>query len=387
MEGKRVIVGVSSSIAIYRALELIRELRKRGVGVTVIMTKNATRLISPITFQALSGSRVHLETFDPNHTGISHIGLSEQADLFLLMPATANLIGKLAAGIGDDLLTTFALAYDGPRLIVPAMNDRMWKSAVVKRNQEVLTGYGYEFIGPVSGPLASGRIGIGHIAPTQLVLERTISILEGRKGLKGHRLLITGGRTEAPIDPVRVITNRASGRMALSLARKAIGRGGEVLLITGPVEIEIPEWIPTLQIRTWSDLKRELEQRIDQFDCLFMAIAVNDYHLDAATAKLKQPELQITLKRTPDIIKGLPKRRQFRVGFSLETGDHVELGKKKLEEKGVDIVVANTTEALGRDRTRAWLIEKSGVTDLGVIEKDELAHLLLDRYLSWSATS
>ncbi|HID32614.1 MAG TPA: bifunctional phosphopantothenoylcysteine decarboxylase/phosphopantothenate--cysteine ligase CoaBC, partial [bacterium (Candidatus Stahlbacteria)] len=341
MEKKRVVIGVSSSIAIYRTLDLIRELKKEGHNLWIIMTENATRLVTPIMFQALSGNPVYYETFQTKEFRIGHIELAQKGDLLAIVPATANIIGKLASGVADDLLTTLALAFSGPKVIAPAMNDQMWQNPVVQRNCRVLKGFGYEFIGPIYGTLATGKVGIGHIAPVELIYLRIKSLLLGKKSLKGHRFLISGGRTESPIDPIRVITNRASGKMALTLAKVVMARDGGLTLVAGPTEVEIPDWIPMVRVRRWDELKNELSKRVDDYDCLIMAAAVNDYYAEVAREKLKKDKLKISLKRTPDILRSL-KSSGFRIGFSLETESHLQFGRRKLKTKLLNLVVVNT---------------------------------------------
>ena len=387
MGREKIILGLTSSIAIYRSCDLIRKLQKSGFEVKVVMTENACKLVQPILFQALTNNPVYHETFDNKRIGVSHIGIAQWANLMVIAPATANIIGKISCGIADDILTTIVLAFPGPKLIAPAMNDAMWQNRIVQENCRKLKDNGFEFVGPTEGALATGKVAIGHIAPVELILLRIKSILSQRRTLAGHRFLIAGGRTEEEIDPVRVITNRASGRMALECAKAAIGRGGEVTLITGPVEVSIPDWIPTVGVRTSKKLKSELNRRIKDNDCLIMATAVSDFCTKPKRDKLKGDRLKIELERTEDIVKSLKKEGLYAIGFSLETSNHMSNGKRKLKAKGLDLIIVNTPDALGARETNAWLISKQGTKRLGIIDKEKLANIILDRYLSWSKGS
>lgn len=353
------------------------------------MTRNATRLIQPILFQALTNNRVYYETFDEDRVGVNHIALAQWADLLVIAPATANIIGKIRSGVADDLLTTITLAFDGPTLIVPAMNDAMWRNKIVQNNCQELEKYGYDFVGPVKGALATGEIAIGHIAPVEMIWAKIRAHLNKKESLYGHHFLIAGGRTEEEIDPIRVITNRASGRMALSCAKTIIGRGGQVTIITGPTEVEIPDWIPTIKVRNSKQLRFEIENRIKEYNCncLIMATAVSDFQTESAEKKLKDNELTINLRRTDDIVKSIDKKGLFVVGFSLETENHLEYGRNKLTDKGLDLIIVNTPEALGASESKAWLIAANHTQDLGRILKEDLADIILDRYLLWSKGS
>lgn len=388
LKGKNIILGVTGGIAAYKALELTRLLRKAGAEVWPVMTRAAAEFITPLSFSTLAGSPVSVDTFDRSgERGVNHINMADRADLLIVVPATANIIGKVAAGIADDLLSTVIMATDVPRLIAPAMNHRMYRNPIVQANIEKLTALGYEFVGPERGELACGWEGDGRLSPVAEIfaaIERALTADD----LVGERILISAGATREAIDPVRFITNASSGRMGMALAKAALRRGAEVTLVAGQTDVAPPAGVDLVRAESSAAMQRELEARFAASSTLIMAAAIADFRVaDESKEKIKKSAggLTLSLEKTPDILKALAasKKDQLVVGFALESENLKENALAKLTDKGLDLIVANPPEAVGSDSNRALLIDKSGRADeLPSMSKAELADIILDKVVA-----
>jgi phosphopantothenoylcysteine decarboxylase/phosphopantothenate--cysteine ligase len=385
VKGKNIILGVTGGIAAYKALELTRLLKKAGAEVLPVMTKAATEFITPLSFSTLAGNPVSIGTFDRTEgRGVNHINIADNADLLVIVPATANIIGKIAAGIADDLLTTVVMATDAPKLIAPAMNHRMYRNPIVQANIEKLTNLSYEFVGPERGELACGWEGDGRLAPVADIfaaIERALSASD----LTGERILISAGSTREAIDPVRFISNASSGRMGTELVRAALRRGARVTMVAGQMDVEPPTGIELVKAVTNEAMQKELDERFADSTILIMAAAVADFRVaDVSKEKIKKNEADLTLGlvKTPDILAALAEKKkdQFIVGFALESANVKENALAKLSDKGLDMIVANTPEAVGSEDNKVMLIAKGGcVEDLPTMSKVELADIILDK--------
>ncbi|MEW6327058.1 MAG: bifunctional phosphopantothenoylcysteine decarboxylase/phosphopantothenate--cysteine ligase CoaBC [Thermodesulfobacteriota bacterium] len=390
LSSKKILLGVTGSIAAYKAAELVRELSRQGAAVTVVMTESAGKFVGPTTFHALSGSAVYTNLFNNPAEPAAHINLPRQADVVVIAPATANFIGKMAHGIADDLLSTIVLAAQKPVLVCPAMNSAMYEHPAIKGNLEQLRKYGYLVVEPETGPLACGDEGPGRLAEPSTICEAIKTALE-KKDLQGRKILITAGPTEEPIDPVRFISNRSSGKMGYSLARVARRRGAEVVLISGPTCLSKPWGIEFVPVRTAAEMHKAVMSYFDRATIVIKAAAVADY--GAATVlpqKLKKGTRNLALKltRTPDILKelGRRKKRQILVGFAAESENLVAEARRKLQEKNLDLIVANDISASGAgfgfDTNQVKIITAtSGVIDSPILDKEEIAYLILDKVL------
>jgi phosphopantothenoylcysteine decarboxylase/phosphopantothenate--cysteine ligase len=360
LTGKEILLGVSGGIAAYKSAELLRLLRKAGAGVTVSMTAAAARFVTPLTFQALSGRKVLLDLFEdagagpspfapegePEGVGIDHIDLVRRADLTVVAPATANVLGKVASGIGDDALTTLLLAAGTRVLFAPAMNHRMWNHPSVQANVRTLRERGFSFVEPGIGYQACGETGVGRMAEPAEIFERVASTLAHARSLAGLRVLVTTGRTEEPLDPVRYLSNRSSGRMGVAVAEAARDRGASVLLVSGVTAIPLPGGIESIRVRTAAEMQEAVEAAARGRDVVVMVAAVSDYRPgDPSPGKLKRGDGARTLRleATADILAGLGREKGARtlVGFALETADGRENARRKLREKNLDLVVLN----------------------------------------------
>lgn len=373
----QLILGVSGGIAAYKAVELLRLFKKEGFDCWVIMTKNATKFVHPLSFATFSDHPVITSLFD---NPLLHIELQKKTCL-VVAPATANIIGKIACGICDDALSTVVCAFPGPKVLVPAMNTAMWENLIVQENIKRLKGLGYHIMEPAEGELACGVKGKGRMPEPAEILSFVRQIIANKKPLSNLRILITAGRTEEDIDGVRVITNRSSGKMGKELASQALELGADCLLIAGRME-ERPECpLRTISVRTAEEMKKRLEENVKDFDVLIMAAAVSDYRpLAKAKEKIKGKTLQLGLTRNPDILKSLAKEKIFKVGFSLDTRQGIKQAKQKLKEKGLELIVANPPETLESDFIQPTLITRTGkVERLPRMPKREFAALLLRR--------
>lgn len=392
LKDKYVILGVTGSIAAYKAAALASALKKLRCDVQVIMTKNAQNFIHPVTFETLTGRKCLTDTFDRNFSfEVEHISVAKQADLALIAPASANVIGKLAGGIADDMLTTTLLACTCRKLISPAMNTAMYENPALQNNLNTLRSYGYEIIEPASGHLACGDTGRGKMPEPEVLLSYILKEIACKKDLSGKKVLVTAGPTQEAIDPVRVITNHSTGRMGYALARAAMLRGADVTLVSGPVSLAPPPFVTVVPVRSADDMFRAVTAVSDQQDIIIKAAAVADYtpvFVSGEKVKKKDGDMNIPLKRTEDILKYLGEHRregQFLCGFSMETEHMIENSQKKLFSKHVDMIAANNLKTagagFGTDTNVVTLITRDNIEELPIMTKDETAHVILDRIL------
>lgn len=389
LRGKTVVLGVTGGIAAYKAAELLRLLVKQGAQVHVIMTRAATEFVKPLTFQTLSANPVHVELFSLLDDGdIGHISLADRADLFLIAPATANLIGKIAAGIADDLLSTTIMATKAPVLFAPAMNTNMYLNPVYRENEEKLRRFGYLFADPVSGQLACGWEGEGKLQDPEIILEEAICAL-CRKDLAGERILVTAGPTREELDPVRYLSNHSSGKMGYAIARAARRRGAGVTLVTGPVCLQAPYGVETISVVSASEMRETVLSRFPASTIVIKAAAVADYRPETrAGNKIKKSggKTVLQLVSTDDILAeiGRLKTGQFIAGFAAETEHLGTNAMKKMKEKNLDMIVANDVTRAGAgfavDTNIVKIIFSDGrIEDLPLMAKETLADIILDR--------
>ncbi|HBO84984.1 MAG: phosphopantothenoylcysteine decarboxylase [Deltaproteobacteria bacterium GWC2_42_11] len=384
LKDKNIVLGITGGIAAYKALELTRLLVKKGANVYPVMTKSAAEFIAPLSFQTLSGNPVYTELFDiSKDASIRHIDIAEKADIIIIAPATANVIGKVANGIADDLLTTIIMASKCPKLFAPAMNVNMYENPIVQKNISRLKRVGYFFVGPDEGELACGYEGKGRLAPLEDIIYAAEECLSP-KDMKGEKVLVTAGPTREPIDPVRFISNSSSGKMGYAIAKAAKRRGAEVVLVSGPSYLKPPSCITFVSVATADEMSDAAMRHYPQSTVVIMAAAVSDYKpMISHRKKVKKDEakLAIEIERTGDILQemGNQKRRQFLVGFALETDDIIVNAKKKLKTKNLDLVVANSTEGFSSDVNQVAIIHSTGeVAELPKLSKDEVAERILD---------
>lgn len=367
---KCVVVGVSGGVAVYKALDVISRLRKKDVEVHVIMTKSATEFVTPLSFQSLSQNMVITDMFaEPKAWEIQHISLAKKADLMLIVPATANIIGKVANGIADDMLSTTIMATKAPVVFCPAMNTNMYENPIVQRNISLLKELGYEFIEPASGRLACGDEGKGKLQDTEIIAEETLRRLHSTKDLLGKKVVVTAGPTMVPIDPVRILTNRSSGKMGYSIAEEARDRGAEVVLISGPTSLIKPNGIKVIDIKTNEDMFNAIKNEFKDADIVIKSAAVADYKAkNYSNEKIKKTgdDLNLIFERDRDILKTLGdmKENQILVGFAAESSNLKENAKGKLERKNLDYIVANDISnqetGFASDENKVTIISKSG---------------------------
>ncbi len=395
LKDKYVVLGVTGSIAAYKIASLASALRKLRCEVQVIMTKNAENFINPITFETLTGKKCLTDTFDRAFSfEVEHISVAKKADLALIAPASANVIGKLACGIADDMLTTTLLACKCPKLLSPAMNTAMYENPMVQDNLKRLRAYGYQIIEPASGHLACGDTGAGKMPEPEELLAYILKELACEKDLSGKKILVTAGPTQEAIDPVRVITNHSTGKMGYAVARAAMLRGAQVTLVSGPVNLSPPPFIEVILVKSAEDMFRAVTSRAEEQDAIIKAAAVADYtpvSVSSEKVKKKDGELAIPLKRTRDILKYLGEHKregQFLCGFSMETEHMLENSRQKLVKKNVDMIVANNLKVagagFGTDTNVVTLITREDVQELPIMTKEEVAHAILDRIFSHS---
>jgi len=391
IDKKNIVLGVSGGIAVYKSVELLRLFVKDGANVRVIMTKNAQEFVRALTFEALSGRAVCTDLFEKNDdASIRHIEWAEQANIAVIAPATANIIGKLANGIADDALSTFMMAVTCPVVLCPSMNTHMFESKAVQRNLEILRSDGYFVIDPGSGSLACGTTGPGRLPEPHDILDRTVFYLTP-KDLKDKKILVTAGPTREPIDPVRFISNPSSGKMGFAVARAAEYRGAKVTLITGPTNLLDPNNVAVIRVNTAKEMALAVFDNFENYDIIIKTAAVSDYRpKNYAEQKLKKgkDELVLSLERTQDILKEISssKKEQILVGFAAET-EHLEgHAEQKMAEKKLDIIVGNIVghpdSGFGADTNTVTLFYKGGTKEnLPKMPKDDVANLLLDRIL------
>lgn len=389
LTGKTIVLGVTGSIAAYKIANLASMLVKLNADVHVIMTQNATHFITPMTFETLTNNKCIVDTFDRNFNfDVKHVSLAKRGDLFLVAPCTANVIGKVANGICDDMLTTTIMATKAPVLFSPAMNTGMWENPVLQDNLKKLQHYGYHVIEPVVGRLACGDTGSGKMPSEETLLEHILLHLAREKDLKGKRLLITAGPTQEAIDPVRFISNRSSGKMGYALAKMAVLRGAQVTLVSGPVSIAPFAGIETVAVRSAQQMFEAVSERSAERDVVIMCSAVADYKpASYSEQKMKKSDngMSIPLTRTQDILGWLGDHKQagqVLVGFSMETENLIENSRRKLTKKHADLICANSiaSEQTGFavDTNKVTLITQENVTELPLCTKEETADLILD---------
>ncbi len=386
LDGKEIILGVTGGIAAYKSCELVRGLRENGASVSVVMTQAAAKFISPLTFSALSGREAKTELFEPQ--GMPHIDMTARADAFIVAPATANIIGKAANGIADDLLSTMLMAAKCPVLFAPAMNCRMFDSPALQNNLIILQGRGAFFVGPEEGPMACNEFGWGRMSEPDDILRAAISLFR-EKTLSGAKVLVSAGPTYEDLDPVRFIGNRSTGRMGFAVAKEALLRGAHVTLIYGPTALVPPSGVKAIAVRSAAEMSEAAHEAFRDADIAIMAAAVSDFApAEYSASKIKKDGRQnysLKLIKTPDILSAFgkeKKRGQVVVGFAAETDNAGPNAIKKLKEKNADIIAANL---IGKDtgfgglNNRLYIYDKKGlVRDTGLVSKDEAARQLLD---------
>jgi len=390
LKNKVVVVGVTGSIAAYKSAQLVSDLVKEGCEVHVIMTKNALNFINPITFETLTGRKCLVDTFDRNFEySVTHVSLSQKADIFMIAPASANIIGKIANGIADDMLSTMVMAAKCPVLIAPAMNKYMFMNSIVQENIEKLKRHGYKIISPAVGRLACNDTGIGKLPDVDILIEHIKHEIANEKDYKGLKVLVTAGATQESLDPVRYITNHSTGKMGYAIAQAASERGAEVTLVSGEANIKPPVFAELIKVKSAEDMFNAVKENLSESDAVIMAAAVADYTPDTySNEKIKKSDsdMSISLKRTKDILKyaGENKRdKQVICGFSMETENLLENSRKKLEKKNCDIIAANSIKekgaGFGTDTNIITLITKDSVYELDKMSKYDAANIILDR--------
>ena len=389
LKGKTVLLGITGGIAAYKIANLASALVKLHADVNVIMTQNATNFINPITFESLTGNKCIVDTFDRNFKfKVEHIALAELADVFMIAPASANVIGKIANGIADDMLTTTFMACKKKKILAPAMNTNMYENPIVQDNIKKLKDYGMEIIEPATGYLACGTTGSGKLPDEKILLEYILREIAYEKDLSGKTVLVTAGPTREAVDPVRFISNHSTGKMGYAIARCASLRGARVILVSGPVSIEPPLFAELVPVVSAEDMYNAVMKYKDEADIIIKSAAVADYTpVTASSEKIKKQDgdMRIELRRTKDILKELGQSRrenQFICGFAMETENLIENAVKKLESKNVDMIVANSLKTegagFGTDTNVVTLITKDGKTELPLMSKDEVAMKILD---------
>ncbi|HIS95138.1 MAG TPA: bifunctional phosphopantothenoylcysteine decarboxylase/phosphopantothenate--cysteine ligase CoaBC [Candidatus Ventricola gallistercoris] len=388
-----VVLGVTGGIAAYKACELLRILQKRGIDVYVVMTQNACRFVTPLTFETLSGHPVAVDTFDrPQTWEVEHIALAKRADLFLIAPATANIIGKMACGIADDMLSTTVMATRAPVMIAPAMNTGMWENEATQHNLRTLASRGVQIVLPASGHLACGDSGAGKLEDVAVIAERALEALGRTRDMEGLRVLVTAGPSREALDPVRYVTNRSSGKMGYAIARAAAQRGAQVTLLTGPVALEAPQGVQVVPFTTTQELLERAQELAAKQDVLIQAAAPADYRAQkVAPQKIKKNSgepLVLTLVENPDVAAALGRSKrpdQVFVGFAAETNDVLAHAQGKLERKNLDMIVANDVTLPGAgfdvDTNVVTLITRDEAVSLPLMRKDEVADRILDQVL------
>lgn len=388
LQGKTVLLGVTGGIASYKAAALASALVKQHCQVEVVMTEHATKFVTPLTFEQLTGRRTMVDTFDRNFSHqVEHIALAQRTDLVLIAPATANVCAKLAHGLADDMLTTTVLACKCPKLIAPAMNTNMYENPVTQDNLDILRRYGWEVIAPASGRLACGAVGAGKMPEPEDLLQHVLRQLACPHDLEGKHVLVTAGPTQESLDPVRYLTNHSTGKMGYAIARMAMLRGAQVTLVTGPTAIAPPPFVDVVPVVSAQDMFEAVAAHSENADMIFKAAAVADYTpigYSDDKVKKKDGDLSIPLKRTTDILQYLGQHRrpgQVICGFSMETRDMLENSRAKLEKKNVDMICANNLKVagagFGTDTNVITLITRDGIEELPLLSKEEAASRIL----------
>jgi len=389
LAGKTVLLCVSGSIAAYKIAYLASALKKLKADVHVLMTRNATNFINPITFETLTGNKCLVDTFDRNFEfSVEHVSLAKAADVVLVAPASANVIAKLAHGLADDMLTTTVLACTCKKIISPAMNTRMFENPITQDNLKICEHYGMEVISPASGYLACGDTGAGKMPEPEVLLQYILKEVQYEKDLKGKKILVTAGPTREAIDPVRYITNHSTGKMGYAIAKTAALRGADVTLVSGPAEVEPPMFVNFVPVVTAKDMFEAVTSRSDEMAAVIKAAAVADYRpkfVNTEKTKKKDGDMAIELERTDDILKWLGEHKkdsQFLCGFSMETEHMLENSRAKLKKKNLDMIVANNLKVagagFGTDTNVVTMIRENKETELPIMSKEEVAGAILD---------
>jgi len=389
LSDKKIIVGITGGIAAYKACQIVRRLKKLGAQVIVVMTESAQKFVTPLTFETLSENAVVTEMFPERKVvGVRHINLAQWADLILIAPATANVIGKVRAGIADDILTTVVISTRSPVMFAPSMNVNMWENHIFQGNMEYLKNLGYLFIEPETGDLACGT-GKGRLPEPEFIVGEVVRFLTAKRDLEGRSILVTAGRTQEPLDPVRYLSNRSSGKMGYAMAEAAGRRGAKVTLISGPSRLPVPGELNFLRVERAREMHSAVRTRFGKADVLIMAAAVSDFVpsvFSPTKTKKKEEEIHLKLKPSVDILKemGGRKKKQILVGFSLETENEIKNSKRKLTEKNLDLIVVNNPTIPGAgfevDTNQVILIDKKGkVEKLPLLSKKEVAERVLDK--------
>lgn len=392
LKGKHIVLAVTGSIAAYKIANLASMLKKLNANVTVMMTQNATNFINPITFETLTSNKCLIDTFDRNFQySVEHVSLAKIADVVMIAPASANVIGKIANGIADDMLTTTVMACKCKKIVAPAMNTNMYENPIVQDNIKKLQHYGYEVITPDTGYLACGDVGAGKMPSEQDLLEYILREVAYEKDMAGKKVLVTAGPTRERLDPVRYITNHSTGKMGYAIAKHCMMRGAQVTLVTGKTDTPKPPFVKIVEIESARDMFEAVKEVYEEQDIIIKAAAVADYRpatVSSEKVKKKDGDLSIPLERTVDILQFLGDNRkegQFLCGFSMETQNMLENSRAKLEKKHVDMIVANNLKqagaGFGTDTNIVTLITKDDVKELPIMTKDEVAKQLIDTIL------
>jgi phosphopantothenoylcysteine decarboxylase/phosphopantothenate--cysteine ligase len=387
IKGKQIVVGITGGIAAYKVAELVRQFRRRDAAVDVIMTRNAQQFVTPLTFQTISGHPVFTDLFGHYQPEISHIALADKADILIIAPATANIIAKIASGLADDLLSTVVLATTAPLLIAPAMNTKMWENPITQDNVKKLKECGVTIVDPSTGELACGYEGKGRLAEIEDIVDKTLDILT-TKDLQGERILITAGPTHEPIDPIRMLTNRSSGKMGYALAKASYKRGAKVMLVTGPTTLTPLDHIHTIHVTNAFEMDKAVSKHYKSCSIVIKAAAVSDYRPKKSfREKMKKTHKTLTLEleRNPDILYKMGKNKgsRFLVGFAAETKNLISQAKSKLDRKNLDLIIVNHAlqkdGGFGSDSNEVTIIDYEGkVETLPRLGKAELADKILD---------
>ena len=397
LQGKTVVLGVTGSIAAYKIASLASKLVKLHANVHVLMTQNATNFITPITFETLTGNKCLIDTFDRNFQfDVAHVSLAKKADVMLIAPASANVIGKIANGIADDMLTTTVMASTAPVLISPAMNTHMYENPIVQDNLQKLERFGYKIIAPAVGMLACHDVGAGKMPEPETLLDWILREIACKKDLQGKKILVTAGPTQEAVDPVRYLTNHSTGKMGYALARCAMLRGADVTLVTGSTAITPPPFVQTVAVTSAEEMYQEVTKRAAEQNAIIMAAAVADYRpatVSAEKQKKQAGDAVLPLSRTKDILAYLGEHKpagQFLCGFSMETENMLENSRKKLAKKNLDMVVANNLKVAGAgfetDTNVVTMITDTEVLELPIMNKEEVAFHIIDQILSMQNT-
>ena len=389
LQGKTVVLGVTGSIAAYKIASLASKLVKLHADVHVLMTQNATNFITPITFETLTGNKCLIDTFDRNFQfDVAHVSLAKKADVMLIAPASANVIGKIANGIADDMLTTTVMASPAPVLISPAMNTHMYENPIVQDNLQKLERFGYKIIAPAVGMLACHDVGAGKMPEPEMLLDWILREIACKKDLQGKKILVTAGPTQEAVDPVRYLTNHSTGKMGYALARCAMLRGADVTLVTGPTAITPPPFVQTVAVTSAEEMYQEVTKRAAEQNAIIMAAAVADYRpatVSAEKQKKQAGDAVLPLSRTKDILAYLGEHKpagQFLCGFSMETQHMLENSRAKLKQKHLDMICANNLKVagagFGTDTNVVTLIQAQKEQELPLQSKEAVGHAILD---------